>query len=555
LLPNTYMMLKYIFYIIIIISSLSSDAQENLILNGGFEEHMRVPLKFLPYRQDGIEISINDILPHWKAPTDGSPDVFLIKNPSILGDAVGYPIDWNKAGGGFPNIEEVNPFKGSGFVGLHGLLANDPIYGENIFCEFIQSRFTNMLNTERKYVVKLHYRISNISKPNYVKLGIHFSTDSLSNYYETSNDNPNFSRFVPPIREYTNVPIGDTTWQEFKYEFRPSQNFEYLTIGCFNIEFYPFTNDTVINSYYFIDDVSLVERPCLVGKDTACENEQITYYSTFAGPFEWWHEGNLVSTDSIFTFKAKKGWYYLKTPYGEDSLYLTVLDQFIDIVDISDTLCPGEVFEVTLPSKFKYRWYDGSTDYSRTFDANTNQKVIIRSEYCTDSININFDYFEWPTAYPVFVYSFCKDSTSSIDVSLPFYSKNFYWSDGQQGFTRSFYQSGNYGYEIIDSNGCSNSGLVTIREQCPSKYFIPNAFAPDGVNKVFRPYLSDVLEAEMIIYNRWGEKIYSEQSSNPSWDGIYQGEPCSVGVYFYILEIIRTDNKKEQLKGNIHLLR
>jgi gliding motility-associated-like protein len=549
-------MKRIISYISLALLTLFSFAQQNLILNGGFEEQLIMPTGFLPSNQGEQSIEFEDIITHWTVPTKGSPDVFLVKNIPNSDDAVGIPIRWEKYSGDYEKEELVYPATGDGFIGLVSGIYRDSMSKEfRQGTEAVQTNFDSILDQKRKYEMTLHYRISQKSNSYFGKIGVHFSTESMLKNFDISDDTPDLVRFGPLLTDFISVGSGDTVWTKFKATFRPNQNFQYLTIGCFNMQHHKFERDTFISTYYFIDDVSLVEIPCLVGKDTACENEQITYYSTFAGPFEWWHDDELVSTDSIYGFTADEGLYYLKTPNGEDSLYLTVLDEFIDITDISDTLCPGEVFEVTLPSKFKYRWYDGSTDYSRTFDANTNQKVIIRSEYCTDSININFDYFEWPTAYPVFVYSFCKDSTSSIDVSLPFYSKNFYWSDGQQGFTRSFYQSGNYGYEIIDSNGCSNSGLVTIREQCPSKYFIPNAFAPDGVNKVFRPYLSDVLEAEMIIYNRWGEKIYSEQSSNPSWDGIYQGEPCSVGVYFYILEIIRTDNKKEQLKGNIHLLR
>jgi gliding motility-associated-like protein len=190
---------------------------------------------------------------------------------------------------------------------------------------------------------------------------------------------------------------------------------------------------------------------------------------------------------------------------------------------------------------------------SRIFSLSTSEQVIISSDHCTDSINVNLEYFLVPTSISHTEYTFCKDSTPSIEVNL--YADNLFWSDGAEGSKRNFYQSGNYGYEIIDSNGCSSIGEVSIIERCPSKYFIPNAFAPHGVNKVFRPYLNDILEAELIIYNRWGGKIYREKSPNPNWNGTYQGTPCSTGIYFYTLVIIGSDNQKEYLKGNIHLLR
>jgi gliding motility-associated-like protein len=546
-------MRNFILYIILT-TALISEAQVNLVPNGSFEDYKLQPTTFLPFFKDAQYLQIENILPGWKAPTNGTSDVFMIKNPKLSNDAVDYPIRWDRTSGTYDQFEYVYPSKGSNFVGLgSALIIGNMSQIKLVRQEFIQSKFSTQLNTNSKYRLEIDHRISQSSNSSYPKLGIHFSEDSISNYYTTSINNPNFTRFVPPIVDYTNLNMSDTFWQTYSMEFRPNNAFRHLTIGCFNLEFHPFTNDTSFSAYYFIDNVSLIEIPCLVGQDTACEDEQVTYYSTFAGPYEWWYKNKLVSSDSIFTFKADEGWYYLKTPNGEDSLYLTVLDEFTDIDDISDTLCPGEVLEIDLPNNYTYLWENGSSSSSRIFSLPISEQVIISSIHCKDSVSVNLEYFLVPTGVGYSEYTFCKDSISSVEVNL--FADNLFWSDGKKGSKRSFDQSGNYGYEIIDSNGCSGIGDVNIIEQCPSKYFIPNAFAPNGVNKVFRPYLSNILEAELIIYNRWGEKIYTEKSSNPTWNGMYQGAPCSTGIYFYTLEIIGSDNKKEYLKGNIHLLR
>ena len=549
-----FLKMRYLILYIVVAIVFNSKAQVNLVPNGSFEDYNIQPTTFLPYYKDAEYLQIEDILPGWKAPTNGTSDVFIIKNPKLTNDAVDYPIMWDKYTGDYNAFEYVNPSNGDVFTGLvSGIHIDNQNNRNRIGQEFIQTKFLTSLNPNAKYKLEIDHRLSQSSNSTYPKLGVHFSTDSISNYYSTSINNPSFTRFVPPIVDYSNLNPSDTYWQTYTLEFRPNNAFRHLTIGCFNLEFHPFTNDTSFSAYYFIDNVSLIEIPCLVGQDTACEDEQVTYYSTFAGPYEWWYKNKLVSSDSIFTFKADEGWYYLKTPNGEDSLYLTVLDEFIAIAAISDTLCPAENLEVSFPDKYSYKWADGSINHNRTFSQPTNQKVIINSSNCTDSINVSLAYFQAPKGSPQFEYTFCIDSTSAIDVDLQ--AENLYWSDGIEGSKRNFYQEGNYGYEIIDSNGCSSFGEVIIIEQCPSKYFIPNAFSPNGVNKVFRPYLSDILEAELIIYNRWGEKIYTEKSSIPTWNGMYQGAPCSTGIYFYTLEIIGSDNKKEYLKGNIHLLR
>ena len=70
------------------------------------------------------------------------------------------------------------------------------------FIKYIVQRFK--LNSNSKYRLKIDHRISKSSNSVYPKLGIHFSEDSISNYYASSIDNPYFTRFVPPIKEYIN---------------------------------------------------------------------------------------------------------------------------------------------------------------------------------------------------------------------------------------------------------------------------------------------------------------------------------------------------------------
>ena len=114
------------------------------------------------------------------------------------------------------------------------------------------------------------------------------------------------------------------------------------------------------------------------------------------------------------------------------------------------------------------------------------------------------------------------------------------------------------GTAVIDECGeCLEPADPNFNRSCAeeSVIFVPNAFYPLGINKVFRPYLINVSEAELSIYNRWGEKIYTEIGSRPTWNGMYQGKPCQQDVYFYTLKVIGWDNKKENLSGNIHLLR
>ena len=41
----------------------------------------------------------------------------------------------------------------------------------------------------------------------------------------------------------------------------------------------------------------------------------------------------------------------------------------------------------------------------------------------------------------------------------------------------------------------------------------------------------------MKIFNRWGQQLYGEISSSPSWDGKLNGEVMREGVYIYEISI------------------
>ena len=87
------------------------------------------------------------------------------------------------------------------------------------------------------------------------------------------------------------------------------------------------------------------------------------------------------------------------------------------------------------------------------------------------------------------------------------------------------------------AQGCVDSvhKVVVIEE---SGDFIPNVFTPngDGLNETFYPVISKVVDSfNMIVYNRWGNKLYDSDSQLDKWDGTYQGKFVPTGVYFYVI--------------------
>jgi|GEM_PF-1127382 len=111
------------------------------------------------------------------------------------------------------------------------------------------------------------------------------------------------------------------------------------------------------------------------------------------------------------------------------------------------------------------------------------------------------------------------------------------------------------GYPSDLTSQISNSNIAEALQD-PLMY-VPNAFAPDGINRRFGPkgqfYKFD--QFEMTIYNRWGEQIYVTKDINKGWDGTVEGVDASTGSYVYMIRYVDGDGNEKRKKGTVTLIR
>lgn len=96
-------------------------------------------------------------------------------------------------------------------------------------------------------------------------------------------------------------------------------------------------------------------------------------------------------------------------------------------------------------------------------------------------------------------------------------------------------------YKIIADEKDGNLQLSASNIYClPLKpiLFIPSAFSPngDGVNDTWKISYKGIKEANIKIFNRWGENVYQYTNEKPEWDGKYKGLFVPNGTYFYQIE-------------------
>lgn len=120
-----------------------------------------------------------------------------------------------------------------------------------------------------------------------------------------------------------------------------------------------------------------------------------------------------------------------------------------------------------------------------------------------------------------------------------------------------------YSLTITDQLGCATRTYTFDIRVVPQKVMYPNAFTPngDGVNDVFQLLPdgeSGLVDVEfMKIYDRWGELVYEGRGTDQSvfWDGFHKGKPAMSDVFAWIAQVSYKTGVKEQLHGELTLLR
>ncbi|MBR9861195.1 PKD domain-containing protein [bacterium] len=107
----------------------------------------------------------------------------------------------------------------------------------------------------------------------------------------------------------------------------------------------------------------------------------------------------------------------------------------------------------------------------------------------------------------------------------------------------------------VDQNWESHSNIVCSNAE--SMLFVPNAFTMNGdnLNETFQPRGVFIDRYTIVVFNRWGEVLFTSDNCMDGWDGTFNGEPVQQGVYFYSIYATGIDLEVHIRKGTITLLR
>ena len=156
----------------------------------------------------------------------------------------------------------------------------------------------------------------------------------------------------------------------------------------------------------------------------------------------------------------------------------------------------------------------------------------------------------------------CDSTSITLNATLP-HVTNYHWQNGSADPVFTANTSGAYSVTATDDNGCSKTASANIEfSNCSNcKLLFPGAFTPnhDGLNDIFRPktFCNDapLLSYHLIIYNRWGQPVFTSSDPSAGWDGTYHNDSAPENIYVYIAEYSFTYDKTIRTSSTLLLTR
>ncbi|MES2798746.1 MAG: PKD domain-containing protein [Bacteroidota bacterium] len=253
-----------------------------------------------------------------------------------------------------------------------------------------------------------------------------------------------------------------------------------------------------------------------------------------------------------------------------DSVYVAIIDP--QIVAGNDTIiCVGEN---------AFLWAEGASNYLWTpslgIATNPNAASIVVQPtvntlyyvtgidafgcVATDSVLVELYPIPFIQASPD-VYAFYGDVIGlSAESSTP---GAYIWGPTElvscvvcPSITTSPNQNTSISVSYTDENGCSASDTVKIYYD--PVIYIPNTFTPDGDerNNGFRLEGGNIKAFELLIFNRWGQLLYTITDFEDYWDGTYNGLMCQDGTYTWKLSYFGYESEEEfERTGHVNLIK
>ncbi|MCH8331164.1 MAG: gliding motility-associated C-terminal domain-containing protein [Bacteroidetes bacterium] len=328
---------------------------------------------------------------------------------------------------------------------------------------------------------------------------------------------------------------------------------------------------TDINGCQDIDSVTVTVVPSPTadaGPDvTICQGDSTTLTASGGTGFLW---STGETTASITVTPISTTTYSVTVSDSAcsdiDSVTVTLNSLPVVVLTGNNIICVGDNTTLTVSGGISYLWNTGDTTQSITVSPSGDSTYSVEAfNSCgssADSITI--------TVNPLPNANAGNDTSIVLGSSLQLSGSGgtlYSWSPSTglsctncQNPVADPTETITYTLTVTDVNGCVNTDTITIFIDRTTMIFIPDIFSPNGDDKndVFYVDGKGIKELILIIYDRWGERVFETNcccSESCGWNGTFKGKPLNSAVFVYYLKGIFITDEEIIEKGNITLLR
>jgi len=149
----------------------------------------------------------------------------------------------------------------------------------------------------------------------------------------------------------------------------------------------------------------------------------------------------------------------------------------------------------------------------------------------------------------------CKGDSISLH---PGQFESYTWQDGSNAERMIVSEAGVY--KVTVQNSCGSSSDEIIVKSGPCGIYFPTAFTPnnDGVNDKFRTAAGRNFFSSyhLVIYNRWGQKVFETNDPLLGWDGRVNGIMQTEATFVWACTYVQSANGlKDSKRGTVTLLK
>lgn len=534
--------------------------KKEILINGSFEDTIK-----LPNPNSNITDDLKNYLYYWNSPNQKTPELLSV----LFKDSLNLSSPSRRINGFVPEYFDflLYPFHGNNFAGF-GSLTKFYETSQGGGSEYLQN---TGINIKKSHKYHLTFKFAHYPR-NYYSKTINVVFSNIINDFNM----PYLYKSTFKNSLILDISLNESyQWDSVSSFFKSNENYNTVIFG--NLEFANFVinskNQNIPlfgnSSYINLDDISLIELPCIVAPDSVCYASQTPLFATLGMPYYWSSKADgsdTLSKDSVFVFNAKNSqWVYAFGKYGKDSSFIYV-EPKIPIIPLNaiENICTGKqiVLNAAVLGNYKYLWSNGKTSPSITISDSGVYAVVLSSLFgCTSIASSRVFVRPLPSFYLPKDTIICFVTQKELNL-MPSGNFTCLWLPVQQNSCNMILTQGQTISLELSSvpHGCKQTYTINVQDICEQIVFIPSVFYPKSEikeNQNFAPVINYYSSFKIMVFNRWGEQVFESEDINKVWDGSLKGNDCPQDVYLCVVEVV--DLKKPHIKKKysqlVHLLR